>query len=264
MSAVVLRRLLVTLAVVSILAPLALANHGSAATGDAPEWLVGQTWTYRGYLAAPGPPGNFTTSLTVLRVDSTSALLRTEEAWDEFGLFVAETLFSLPEFTIVALNTTVPNGQHYDFVYDRPLRLFSFPLAAGNTWQSPTFLGTYQYRVLPRTEVTTPAGVFDAFPVEQENAPGIPFLPAWTLAVGAGRALVYYSGDVGQVVRYEAFDSQGEKLGEVAITSPPGRPASSSVYLALGVLVASVVTAAAVGLAVRRRRRRASPPPEAP
>jgi len=155
----VLRRLLVTLAAASILAPLALAHHGSAATGDAPEWHVGQTWTYRGYLAAPGPAGNVTTTLTVVRVDSTSALLRTEEVWDEFGPFVAETLFSLPEFTIVASNTTVPNGQHYDSVYDPPLRLFSFPLAAENAWQSPTFLGTYEYRVLPRTEVTTPAGV---------------------------------------------------------------------------------------------------------
>jgi len=251
-------------AAVSILAPLPLAPHGSAATGDAPEWHAGQTWTYRGHLAAPGPPGNVTTTLTVLRVDSTSALLRTEDALDAFGLFVAEALFSLPEFTIVASNTSASNGQHYDLVYDPPLRLFSFSLAAGNTWQSPTFLGTYEYRVLPRTEVTTPAGAFDAFPVEQGNAPGIPFLPAWTLAVGTGRALVYYSGDVGQVVRYEAFDAQGEKLGEVAITSPPGRQASSPVYLALGVLVASVATAAAVGLAVRRRRRRASPPPEAP
>ena len=247
----------------SIVAPLALASHGSAANCDAPEWHVGQTWTYRGYLAAPGPPGNFTTT-TVLRVDSTSALLRTEEAWDEFGLFVTETLFSRPEFTIVASNTTVPNGQHYDSVYDPPLRLFSFPLAAGKTWQSPTDLGTHQYRVLPRTEVTTPAGAFDAFPVEQGNAPGIPFLPAWTLAIGTGRALMYYSGDVGQVVRYEAFDSQGEKLGEVAIPSPPGRPPSSPVYLALGVLVASVAAAAAVGLAVRSRRRRSSLPPEAP
>jgi hypothetical protein len=81
-------------------APLALASHGSAATGDATEWHVGQTWTYRGSLAAPGPPGNVTTTPTVLRVDSTSALLRTEDAWDEFGRFVAETLFSLPEFTI--------------------------------------------------------------------------------------------------------------------------------------------------------------------
>jgi hypothetical protein len=197
-------------------------------------------------------------------VDSTSALLRTEDAWDEFGLFVAETLFSLPEFTIVASNTTVPNGRHYDFVYDRPLRLFSFPLAAGSAWQSPTFLGTYAYRVLPRTEVTTPAGAFDAFPVEQGNAPGIPFLPAWTLAVGTGRALVYYSGDVGQVVKYEAFDSQGEKLGEVAITSPPGRPVSSPAYLTVGILVASIVAAVTVGLVVRSRRRRSSPPPEAP
>src|SRR3990172_12993937 len=101
-------------AAVSILAPLPLAPHGSAATGDAPEWHSGQTWTYRGSLAAPGPPGNVTTTLTVLRADSTSALLRTEEAWDEFGPFAAETLFSFPEFTIVASNTTVPNGQPYD------------------------------------------------------------------------------------------------------------------------------------------------------
>ena len=254
----------ITLAAVCIVAPIALADHGSAATGDAPEWHAVQTLTYRGYLLAPGPSDNFTTTLTVVRVDSTLALLRTEDAWDKFGLFVAETLFSLPEFTIVASNTTTSNGQHYDFVYDPPLRLFSFPLAAGNTWHSPTDLGTYQYRVLPRTEVTTPAGAFDAFPVEQGNAPGIPFLPAWTLAIGTGRALMYYSGDVGQVVRYEAFDSQGEKLGEVAITSPPGRPPSSPVYLALGVLVASVAAAAAVGLAVRSRRRRSSLPPEAP
>jgi len=161
----VLCRFLVILAAVSIVVPLALAPHGSAATGDAPEWHSGQTWTYRGSLAAPGPPGNVTTTLTVLRADSTSALLRTEEAWDEFGPFAAETLFSLPEFTIVASNTTASNGRHYDSVYDPPLRLFSFPLAAGNTWQSPTDLGTYQYRVPPRTEVTTPAGAFDAFPV---------------------------------------------------------------------------------------------------
>jgi hypothetical protein len=37
---------------------------------------------------------------------------------------------------------------------------------------------TYEYRVLPRTEVTTAAGVFDAFPVERGNARGILFLPA--------------------------------------------------------------------------------------
>ena len=197
-------------------------------------------------------------------MESTSALLRTEDAWDEFGLFVAETLFSRPEFTIVASNTTAANGQHYDFVYNPPLRLFSFPLAAGNTWQSPTDLGTYRYRVLPRTEVTTPAGAFDAFPVEQENAPGIPLFPAWTLAVGTGRALVYDSGDVGQVVKYEAFGAQGEKLGEVAITSPPGRQASSPVDLAVGILAFSVAAATVVGLAVRRRKRRLSPPPEVP
>src|SRR3990172_10821666 len=112
MSTIVLRRLLVALLAFSIVAPLALASHGSAANCDAPEWHVGQTWTYRGHLAAPGPPGNVTTTLTVLRVDSTSALLRTEDALDAFGLFVAEALFSLPHFTILSSNTSASNGQH--------------------------------------------------------------------------------------------------------------------------------------------------------
>ena len=46
----------ITLAAVCIVAPIALADHGSAATGDAPEWHAVQTLTYRGYLAAPAPP----------------------------------------------------------------------------------------------------------------------------------------------------------------------------------------------------------------
>ncbi|MEK6852136.1 MAG: hypothetical protein AABY30_06325, partial [Candidatus Thermoplasmatota archaeon] len=103
-------------------------------------------------------------------------------------------------------------------------------------------------------EVVTPAGAFDAVPVEQENAPGIPFFTEWTIAVGFGRALMQYSADVGHLIKYEAFGQSGNKIGEVVMTSPAGRQPSSTGW-ALAVAAVSLAAAVAILVLLRRRKK---------
>lgn len=239
---------ILTIAIVPMTSPLV-----SASPGMPPIWRIGQTWAYQGHYAGPGPAGNFSTALSVVAMDAFSAVLRTEDSW-EFGVVVAETVVSLSDFSIAASNVTLPGGQHSDQVYTPPLLLFSFPLSEGKTWESPTSYGTYSYRVLPLTQVTTSAGVFDAFPVEQQGAPGIPLIPEWTIANGTGRALVYYAGDVGQIVKYESFDSQGDRLGVVEITSPAGRTPGSPSFLLAALVTGVLIAAVAIGWTIRKRR----------
>jgi hypothetical protein len=141
-------------------------------------------------------------------------------------------------------------------LFDPPLLLFSFPLSSGKSWESSTTTGTYAYRAESPIQLATAGGLYEVVPVTQSNAPGIPFLSVWSLAVGSGRAVIYYSGDVGQIVKHEAFDTQGAKLGEVALVSPQELRPFPSFVLPMAIVSASSIGAAVVVSLIRRRGKR--------
>ena len=208
-------------------------------------WSLGERWSYAGTVWGPGPPENFTAKVTVIELSAADARIRAEISYG-FGTVVQDTLVALPSFRVVAFNSSFPSGIRFRFEYGPPLELFSFPLTAGKTWSSASNF-TYSYRTLPLAKVSTPAGIFDAFPVEQ-SAMGIPFITLELIVPGLGHAVMYYASDVGQMVRYEAFDLRNALVAEFSITEfmIPSGSAPSAVHPGIDPAV-GIVSALLVG-----------------
>lgn len=235
----------------------------SASIGTAPTWSLGQRWAFKGTLWAPGPREDFTATVTVDELGKGNARVRAEIVYG-FGTVVEDTLVALPSFAVLSISASFPRGTHWEFRYDPPLRLFSFPLSAGRHWDSASNF-TYSYRVLPPTALRTPAGVFDVFPVEQ-NAMGIPFITQQLIVPGLGRAVVYYSDRVGQIVRYEAFEKAGGLVAEFSLISPPAPPRAEApasplwgMATVLALVVVGVLTIRGLGRRIRLWRVRPGP-----
>lgn len=204
------------LAVLALVSLAPVGGSAEAPAGDSPVWSLGEQWGYEGVVWGPGPRENFTASVTVIALSEVEARLRAEISYG-FGTVVQDTLVALPSFRVMRFNSSFPSGIHHEFVYGSPLELFSFPLSAGKTWSSVSDF-TYSYVTLDLTEVATPAGVFEAYPVLQ-SAMGIPFLTLELIVPGLGYAVMYYAASVGQIVRYEAFDHMDALVAEFSITS---------------------------------------------
>jgi len=242
---------------------------------DAPVWALGQRWSYEGTVWGPGPREDFTANVSVIAMSSEEARVRAAISYG-FGIVVQETLVALPTLRVLAFDASFPSGIRHRFDYDPPLELLSFPLSAGKAWSSVSNF-TYSYSTRPLMRVSTPAGAFDAYPVEQD-AMGIPIITLELILPGLGHAVLYYAADVGQIVRYEAFSRVGTLVAEFAITefSSPSVPSRSAidpaVNPAIGVVALLLAGASAASTVqilrtvdpTQGRRRRATEADPAP
>ena len=254
------------------MALLASGPSVSATTGGAPVWAVGELWTYQGYYLDPGVREDFTLALRVVALTSTSTIVEANHTF-RFGWMLQRTLFRWPSLDVVCSNQTFSSGQRSSLCYSPPLEWLNFTLHAGKSWNVSTSTGDlsvwgYRYTVLPETVVATPAGIASVFPVTQ-SAMGIPMIAVKNVLPGQGTARMYYSGDAGTIVFYEAFDQGGAKVAEASLTSPsfpspPPVPIAPVVVAAI-VIVAIAVVGATLFVTIRRRRLRPPPvPPAAP
>ena len=259
------------LAIAALLVALVVSvPSASGATGGAPVWSVGESWTYRGYSIDASVREDFTVNVSVVALTDTLAVVDSNHTFS-FGWMLQRTVFQWPSLAIVCSNMTFSSGQRSDLCFSPPLEWLNFTLQAGKMWNASTSpdgstLWGYRYVVLAETSVATPAGIATAFPVTQ-SAMGTPIIGVKNIQPGQGTARMYYSGEVGNLVFYEAFDRGGAKVAEASLTSPalprhenPALP----VFIVVGVV--AVAIGAVVGLTVflTLRRRRARPPSGTP
>ena len=260
----------VVLAITSLtIAVLISTPPVSARTGGSPVWTVGEEWTYRGYYLDPGVRWDFTVAVKVAALSNNSALVEANHTFSS-GWMLQRTLFRWPSLGVVCSNATFSNGRRSDLCYTPPLEWLNFTLQAGKAWNVSTSPGGlevwgYRYAVLPETSVETPAGTTSAFPVTQ-TAMGIPMITVKNVLPGQGTARTYFSGDVGNLVFYEAFDQGGAKVAEATLTSPalPRRANPAlPVFITVGAIAVAIAAVVGLGLFVALRRR-PRPPPRPP
>ena len=111
-----------------------------APTAQAPTWVVGDSWVFRGTANRPG-------TFTVTAVDADAYSVREDNDGRSSLVRISRTLEIEPPYS------------HRTY--------FMWPLRVGATWSyqfhGATFTGSDRYTVTTYERVTVPAGTFDAF-----------------------------------------------------------------------------------------------------
>ena len=263
-----LRLLVIPLVMVFLVAAVLGAAGRVAGAQNRPTWTTGDAWTYTGTEG--------TTTLTNVQTvaERTTVTLgsTTYAVWHAVQTLTATSGGTSFTFTVnswvqdsdlgvARTETQVIFLGNVTTTYEPPQSAAVFPLTVGATWTKTTLetittsLGsssstvTYTGRVTEERQITVPAGTFTAAAVRSPES-GNPY------------TLVWYSETVGNAVRTEEYDVNGNLGGSLSLSTYRYQgPTNALTLILLGVVGVIALIAIAAAVSLRRRHMRMPYPP---